>query len=202
MTDLLLVSGLGRCGSTLMMSMLDAGGYPIFERERGGPPGYEHPIAINGARVRSSASGAVKWLCPMDQAPPPRVRGSIFMVRNHHEQSRSHHKFLTTVLRVPDLPGWSIKRHSASLARDEPRSRKALARRGPVMVVRFERLVADPRGVLTELKDWLRAPMDVDAAASVLLERETGSCCLPYLLELTLIENSKRGRDLKTGLPR
>jgi hypothetical protein len=124
------------------------------------------------------------------------------LFRNHHEQTRSHHKFLTAALGVPTLPGWSTKKYSASLARDEPRSLKALQRRGPVWVVRFERLVADPRGALNELKDWLRVPIDVDAAASVLLERETGGCCLPYLLEVTLIENAKRRGDLKTGLPR
>lgn len=195
-TGLVLVAGLGRCGSSLLMQMLDAGGYPIVPGH-GGAPGYEHPANVGRGQLPPGASGALKWLDPQRLAPPPKaeVRGSILLLRDNREQSRSHIKFLSAL--GFDTRGATVRQHAASLRQDEPRARRELVARGSLYVVQFEELIARPRTALAALRSWIGSDLDIEGAASVVRERETGSGCLPYLLEERLLAEqmtAERGR--------
>lgn len=138
---IVLVAGLGRCGSTAMMKAIDATGYPVF----GSPPSYEDDRALKALLGPPSLSGpiAMKWLDPHldeNRIPPGDYRG-IFLTRDHHEQARSMLRFTGT----PENRQ-SVRAVSRGLARDEPKARSMvrLMTRGQFVTVRFEDMVREP----------------------------------------------------------
>jgi hypothetical protein len=190
-TKLLLVSGLGRCGSTLLMQMLAAGGYPLVPGAS--EVGHEHPVNVGVGRLPDDASGALKWLDPQRWAPPPRgcVLGSVLLTREVGEQARSLVKFLRALGEPCSSSEKTIKRFAASLKADVPRALRVLTTRGPVLPVRFELLVEHPVIEITHISEWLGADIDAEAAAQALRPRVTGAACLPHMLEAELIRKSK-----------
>lgn len=195
---LVLVSGLARCGTSLMMQMLSAGGWPVFDSEVATWPGFEHPIALgDGGEPRGD--GLLKWLDPQRVLPPVGVRGSILLRRNSKQQAKSHLKFLSAV-GVP-VGGADWRKLAASFDRDLPLAHAELSRSGPVFGVTFEALVADPRRVLGDISRWIGRPLDLDAAASQMRARPTGGACLPYLLEAQLV-TEPRATPLQREEPR
>jgi hypothetical protein len=186
---LILVSGLGRCGTSLMMQMLSAGGLPVFDREAVGGVAFEHEVAITGAHLPEGAAGLLKWLDPhTEPLPPRRVRGSIFLTRDVKQQALSQKKFSQAfVSRVFETLTW--RELAYSLKRDTKRALGALERRGPVFKARFESLIIRPRPVIEAIAKWLGEPIDVDAAVAQV--RPRGTDCLPGLLELQLMDEEK-----------
>lgn len=187
MTGLVLVSGLCRCGSSLMMQMLTAGGWPAVEPEVAGWPAFEHPANMGRAALPPNASGVMKWLDPQRFTPPfDHVRGSIFLTRDHRNQARSHVKFLRACGIVNGPVAW--RPLAASFGHDERLALKVLRGLGPVMTVRFEDLVTSPLAVLGEVYSFIGERLDVAAAARQLRPRKEGAAVLPYMLEMILLQ--------------
>jgi hypothetical protein len=190
-SGLILVSGLCRCGTSLMMQMLAAGGWPVFDQARAPWPGFEHPANTGEAPLPVDASGIMKWLDPQLFKPPmERVRGSIFLTRNLREQARSHLKFLSAVGVRTGGARWQVL--ADSLKHDEPVARGILAKLGPVLDVRFEDLVTVPRSVMAATSRWIGEPIDTETAAYEVCARVTGASCLPFMLETRLLERRAR----------
>jgi len=196
-----IVTGLGRCGTSLTMQMLAAAGMPVT-----GPwPSYELEAAneqFNAEWVRQQKGAAVKIL-DLHRTNRALIHANyrfIFCVREHTEQAKSIIKLAST------LEGMDFTREQRyacvkDLMVDQ---RRALARAkqfGRVMCVQFEALLTRPRHEALRIAQFVGLPTGgytVNAMVDCILPR--GKKCMPDLS----IENelSKRSKDNaeKTGL--
>lgn len=184
----ILVAGLGRCGSSLVMQMLNAGGvptiglYPAFEDES--------EVALRGdpaAWHALTAGKAVKILDP--HLTPPPAAGSyrtILLTRSIEEQAKSMLKFA----------GAPASRHDrrameALLRRELDQARKALTGIGTGMYfsIPFEDLITEPLKTAFAIAGFVTTywtqPLDPGAMAACVRDRAPE--CLPYLLEPELL---------------
>lgn len=172
------VCGFGRCGSTMAMSMLVAGGCP---------PGNDTRIPYEGdpaALVGRDLSGTcVKLLHggrmgEIPEGPTPAWR-FVWMDRDPAEQGKSMAKFLTVMAPVLGLQALrpSPVRLARTFAEDRPYLLGALRRVGPVLVLDYERVLTQPRKAAKLLRREVWPGLDVDAAAAVVHKR--GGKCRP-----------------------
>jgi len=192
----LTVCGFGRCGSSLVMQMLAAGGiattgdYPAFEDDR------MNFTAFDLRWLAEQRGRAVKILDP-HKVPEfksvPHI--AIWIDRDPREQAKSHAKFVAAVM------GIDVSReHRKAIAnsfRQERREAMLCASADPARLYRttFEQIVEAPAAVLTVLIPWLAAfgfHLDFDAARAVVRRRSRK--CLPYMLEAMLIEGGVNAR--------
>jgi len=189
-TGLVLVAGLTRCGTSLLLQMLHAGGFPIVPGHMGAPA-FEHPANVGGPALPAGAAGAVKWLDPQEHTPPPAVL-SVFLRRDHRQQAKSMAKFLARMDRIPVSRSQRFVLE-ASLRHDEPRALRALRDAGPVFTTSFESLLASPAVILPCIAELAGHPIDFERALAVMKPR--GPRCLPFLLEEQLLsEAAEEGR--------
>lgn len=185
------VVGMPRSGTSLTMSMLEAGGVPIYCEPDNLGSSYESEAVLDlpsdASFLDDCAGKAIKLLEPLRYRPPTTHRYDfVWTSRRHKEQARSHRK----LLRMTGFEGaFPFGPLVASLREDEKRA-LAVLRRYPgsrLHVLRFERLLADPlaaaRGYL-----WLD-PDRIPAMAARVVER--GPKCLPYMLELSTHTGSR-----------
>lgn len=191
---ILFVAGLGRCGTTLAMTMLDAGGFPVT----GPRPSYELPVRWRVARpdmdwLHAQGGRAVKWLDPMHS---PTLLGRlvpravvILLTRRPREQARSQIKLIehTTAIKVNPTGVNAMER---SLRRDLPIMRANL-RSGAAVVheFRFEDVLAAPQAAASRLGEIVAehfgALFDVGAAARVVIKRDPA--CAPHMNMETMV---------------
>ncbi|MGS4945563.1 hypothetical protein ACVDG3_08795 [Meridianimarinicoccus sp. RP-17] len=176
------VAGLGRCGTTMVMAMLDAGGIPVA----GEPPDYEDMRlrpGITDTRWLAGQSGrVVKWIDPTTTFVPDGRYGPIaWLDRNPEEQARSQLKLVAA-----DQPGMSVSRRLrrawvASLRGDRVKARREVQRRGTVLTLSFEAILRDPHKSAESLAAHfaLLGALDVARAASVVEARSPA--CTPDL---------------------
>ena len=170
-----LISGLGRCGSTMMMHMLAAGGVDVV----GAPPAYEveeaSRIPLSAAWLKSIDGRAVKVLDPHRSWRPMIPARVIWLDRDEKEQARSQIKFLR-VMGVP-VAGGSLGKVRAALRADRKRCMAILTGHHRMMF-RFEDILADPRREAARLTTFFPA-IDVEKAAAVVRARDPR--CAPDL---------------------
>lgn len=111
-SDLRIIYGQGRCGTSLIMQMLAAGGavvtgeWPAFEDDR-----YQRQLAGQGdwGWLRDLPPGACLKALDADllepSLPPEVAERGIFLRRNFYEQARSKAKFLRASGRHTNYPG-------------------------------------------------------------------------------------------------
>lgn len=192
-----IVSGFQRCGSSLMLQMLAAGGMPIFHDREMGYPSFETRLQTSAADdpawLNAIDGHAVKWLEPLDTFPSPKVKPDLrvlWMKRDYREQGKSAVKFMRACGAI--VAGGAARRMAASYRHDEPAARLAWARRGRIHTVRFETLLSQPRAVALAVTTFLSVPLDVDRMAAQV--RQRSAACLPHMLEVDLIEQGD-GRE-------
>lgn len=172
--EVVAVAGCSRCGSTLMMQALEAGGMPVYHG--GNRVGYEcdesQEALVSGSAdfLRTIPGHAVKLLDPQRVATPCVPIAWIWMWRDAEQQALSQIKFMGQMFSLirPDT-----KRLAASLRKDNERVPVELSRRpkSRVLVVDFARLLAVPDGVMAELVGFINRPMDIAAMARVVQPR-------------------------------
>jgi hypothetical protein len=187
MTGLLLVSGLTRCGTSLLMQMLSAGGFPIVGGHMGWPA-FEHDVNVGGKPLPRGTVGALKWLDPHRERPP-KAQLSVYLQRDKAEQSRSIGKFLRAI-GVPVDRGFEAA-SAADLRADEPVAIRALEAVGPVLVATFEDMVTFPMAIVAAIEKRTGQSIDVNRAMSAF--RARGKACLPYMLEERLLQEKPPG---------
>lgn len=176
----IIVAGLGRCGSSLVMQMLAAAGVKCA----GEPPLYEHEDTVQGAHLSAAwfaQFGAVKLLMPtlynIDRAADISF---VWMDRNPAEQSRSQIKYMRGV--VPDIYAGVpeprlLEIYRAELARFR-RESLAVVDRFPHIYATFEEALRDPKRIAG------RFGLDRDAMASVIVPRSP-ACRPDMAIEMT-----------------
>ena len=185
-----IVSGFQRCGSSLMLQMLRAGGLKVFHDAEMGYPAFETQRTVDSASesawLEALDGQALKWLEPRHTMPAsvrPELR-IIWMKRDFNEQARSAVKFMRHVVGLA-LPRETRRVFAASYRRDEPSSVSAWGKRGKVHVQRFEHLIENPQQAAIDVQLFLAVPLNVAAMVNEVRERRTA--CLDGFLEMELL---------------
>lgn len=180
MQPVTIVTGMGRCGSSLVMAMLAAGGMPVL----GNAPDYEDDAC--GARdipaelLEANRGRAVKILAAHHHTFPPVMDARIITLRRDAtQQARSQMKLLWHMNRGPAPNRAGVRAVATSIVSDEARcDRIWLLTRLPWMALRFEHILAHPLGAAMQLATFCGLSVDaVPAMAAVVLMR--GPECLP-----------------------
>ncbi len=181
-----IVSGFGRCGSSVVMQMLEAGGFPCV----GDFPSFEDMhVAVMGPIDRAwflSHSGrAMKVLDPHQNLIPRDVPvRAIWLDRDVIQQARSHAKFLRLVAGMP-IPDDYPRNVAESLRKDRPGIYAYLGN-GPVLTLTFERVLAAPAAMAAEINRFVCGHLDESAMAKAVRWRP--ALCAPGMdMELSLI---------------
>lgn len=187
-----IVSGLGRCGTSLVMQMLSAGGlpcvglYPGFEDERAGAE------RVDAAWLARMDGHAVKILDPQRSRPAlPAHRYTLFLTRDHCQQAASQVKFCEMLLGI--RTGRAGRRKLQSfLGSDEKAARIALKLAiSPHREMRFEDIIRHPRQSAQRMAADLSAWWSLDAGAMTACVRRRSTDCLPGLLEAQLVAEAR-----------
>ncbi|MBP3955426.1 hypothetical protein J8F10_09045 [Gemmata sp. G18] len=175
------VSGFGRCGSSLVMQMLHAAGFPVT----GDYPSFE--CEEYGLGGEPPPAGASKVINPECNPPPGGPYRWIWLDRNHAQQAKSQAKLLRELAGIR-LPRRDVRVLACSYA---PARRDAfdVMRRlgGPVLVMSFEELVSDPCASAKRISDFVGCGQ-IEQMANVVKKRSAD--CLPYLLERELLQGA------------
>lgn len=184
------VCGFGRCGSSLVMQMLAAGGMPCV----GEAPAYEIPEVMNLPAswefLEELPGKAVKILDPHLNTPKPGPAYRFIWVDRHPgEQARSIAKFLQVISGMAPLSRNDRKKLQRSLGKDRPLCLNLLARLGgkPPLAIAFESILANPDVAGRRLSDFCGG-LDSKAMAAVVRPRPPQ--CLPYMLEAELLKEA------------
>jgi hypothetical protein len=180
----IVVAGLGRCGTTLVMHMLARGGVAVA----GEAPGYEPEESgpghtIDPAWFRRFAGGAVKVIDPHRNRVPQGVPFFAFWLdREPMQQARSQEKFYRFFEGDPALGQDEMRRWALRLRSERREALSALQHAKGGCFLRFESLIMHPtraaRALGLELERQGIAA-DVDAMAKVPRLRSTA--CAPGL---------------------
>lgn len=184
------VTGFGRCGSSLTMQMLQAGGFPVT----GSFPAYEdHDAAWHVDEPDNFALAcdgrAVKRLDPQRWPLPPGPRYKvIWLDRDPVEQAKSALKMIDAVYPGVAKDKRARRLMAKSYVRDRPLCLDLLEKVGAdVMRLRFEDLVEDTAASAVRIAIHFGADLNIAAMFQAVRDRETGGKCLPYLLETRLL---------------
>lgn len=187
------VCGLPRSGTTLMMSMLHAGGMEVYA---GNMDSFETIRNIElpkfDAFLYDCRGKAVKILDPLYFRPPRSKHNYrfIWMRRNPEEIAKSQFKFFKlenpdAVMRVGNLVNLSNQFRANT---KDSLAMLAKYRTPGVLVVPFEEVLVDPIGVAAKVREYLWLDLDEFAMASVVVER--GPECYDGWLETQLAKES------------
>lgn len=178
----IIVSGFGRCGSSLVMQMLQAGGvqvtgeYPAFEDTRYSLEQQKAPVGV-----------AIKVLDPHKFIPQSGKYRWIWVDRDHNEQAKSQIKFAREVVGIC-CGDDAVQKFANSYKEDRPVCMDVIQQLGgPLLKLRFENVIREPSAAALKIANFVDAT-DSRKMARVVRERPTG--CLPYFLELELLANA------------
>jgi hypothetical protein len=173
-----LVAGLGRCGTTMAMRMLHAGGMiPAVDNE----VAYEHNDMNDAIRDIDSLDGKlVKWLDPhKNRLPHSHDYKIIWMKRDFNQQAKSIAKFANIMAGVPKDRA-SVRSIYRSLPKETDACLRIFKERGiPYIVVAFEDLLILPRQTAITIEKFFNHKLDINRMASCVIPRSKD--CTPDL---------------------
>lgn len=184
MKPTVIVAGSGRCGSSLVMQMLAAGGMSCA----GKPPLYEHADVYEDAALTAewvAQWGAVKMLVPYKYKLGTDIDALvIWLDRDPVQQSRSHRKYLEGVTEklYAGFPEDEIlNAYRNEFKASKTRSLNAL-KGHPRLGMTFEELVQTPIPAASRISRFVARygwALDVGAMAATVAPRSAS--CLPDL---------------------
>jgi tetratricopeptide (TPR) repeat protein len=186
--SIVVVSGLPRSGTSMMMQVLKAGGIPIVADEF--RPADENNIAgyyedqrvtrlhLDNSWVPSIKGRAVKIVAPLVRhlpLAPEFSYGVILMIRDIPEILRSQQDMLARCGHSPDSPA---AEQIAAVWRSQMQTLRRLlaARNIPVLPLEYRQCLLDPRGTAEAVGRFLNLQLDTTAMARVIqpaLARQT-----------------------------
>lgn len=184
MKNTVVVAGLGRCGTSMVMQMLAAAGCPVLGRS----PGFEVDEAMGRITPEISASWeghAVKVLDPQRLGLPVRCK-VVWLDRDVREQAKSQLKLMAAVQSVSVSRG-SRRKLQVMLEKDRIRA-MAVVTRHPLLRLRFEEILEAPTAAAQKLADFTELPgFHVPGAAGRVLKR-SAPCRDGLGIELGLLQ--------------
>ena len=188
-----LVCGLARCGTSLMMRMLHRGGMDVFADNHSA---YEHGL-ISGPTVISVhahrfVGKAAKILDPHRHVWPKTMDARvIWLDRNAKEQAKSQVKFLRLIGGL-SIPGQSWRAIAKALPRDREACMALFCRiKTPVLAMDFEDLLNLPEESATIVNDFIGGFLSVPQMVAC-AERRSPKCAADVSMELRLSEEEMR----------
>lgn len=193
----LLVAGLGRCGTSLVMQMLAGAGLPCV----GEFPAYEVPELNHQepplAWLEAQRGKAMKVLNPhLTRIPPEFEAPVIWLDRNVREQAKSQAKFATMMM--GDLASVSrshLARWQTGLKAERREALAALGRR-PRLIMRFEDLIHRTNFSVLQVSAFLARwwCLSPECMAQAVRPRPSGAACASALaMELALVAEAEAG---------
>ena len=192
-----LVCGLGRCGTSLTMTMLKQGGLSVFADK---PGSYEHSRMVtlpeNSFWVQYADNHALKINDPHLYTPPSNLDYcAVWLTRNPNQQARSMMKLNTVLGKKEQGSRTSYRKKVRWIKRSEPKCHALLKKltKNRVLHYTFEHIISDPftyAEALVELIKFPVAPPDVEAMAACVEARTTDSLKIP--MEVGKFENAVR----------
>jgi hypothetical protein len=188
--DHIIVSGCGRCGSSLVMQMLAAG--------RGGlTPHAEHTVSYEHSDIwrpydewlpKLGPTNPVKLLCPPltpDNLPPKdKTIRFIWLNRSPYQQARSIHKFMR---QSGEHKGLNVHKIIKDIIRDNDRMPDILGQYWDCLVLHFESLIRNPLQQAIAIATFLNdAPLLPEYMVDPVVKNRPTDC-LPYMLEVELV---------------
>lgn len=187
----IVVSGLTRCGSSLMMQMLSSGGCPISCESGNELISGEHSDQLSALKeiaLGLTDGKAIKCLDPHRfPLPPNKKYVIIWMKRDFKEQAKSITKFMQMLLGVRESKRIMIRHFEKSLPTEMIKCHRLLSKY-PILEVEFENIINNPKEEAIKVADFLKdiVTLDTDKMVSVVIERSTG--CYSGMLESVLVE--------------
>lgn len=185
-----IVAGLPRCGSSLLMQMLNAAGF----RCAGDYPGFEPGEILEspeGEFVDSFLGGAMKLLDPhLVMLPPGRKYQFIFLTRSRRQQAQSIVKFVQATGNARGIiTGDGFERMKESLKVDQAVALKNVASHNcPILRIRFEDLIERSFPTVTEIVRFLDFANDEERFTAMMnVIRPRSAQCYAGLLEIELL---------------
>ncbi len=192
-TQTVIVSGLTRCGSSMTMQMLHAGGMPISCAPGNESVSGEHDSQIEALKILATkgANGmAIKCLDPHRFVIPKGNYIIFWCCRDYDQQAKSICKFMEGMLGIK-TDRTTKKSIRKSLPEDTKKCLKKLEKLGPVHKFLFEDTLLDPpliaASIANILKDLVR--LDVAKMANVVYKRSS-DCADGFLIESMLVKKS------------
>jgi hypothetical protein len=181
------VCGFGRCGSSMVMRMLDVGGVPPVAGSAARSyelPSPESTTALGPAELEGRAVKLLDMVLYPELAFPQADRWKfVWMSRDHTQQARSQVKLLRTLGDLPSMtsPSHAVRGFAASYARDQQRAIELLALRGPVWVDTYEAAIREPLAFADRLARFLSPTFDLDAESAAQVVHDRRPYCAPDL---------------------
>lgn len=141
----IIVCGLGRCGTSLVMKMLHAGGMPVFAESSAS---FEHSYLRDPrefALVEPQLQGkAAKILDPHRWTWPEKINARfIWIDRNYHQQALSQVKLLRDMF-AAEIPAGAVAGIERQLPSDCAKSMAVINRGISVLRINFEWILRNP----------------------------------------------------------
>jgi hypothetical protein len=172
------VAGLGRCGTTLMMRMLHAGGMiPAVDNTAA----YEHDSMENAIKDIDTFEGKlVKWLEPQRfKLPAGKEYKIIWMVRDPIEQAKSQAKFLQVMTNLVTDRSSRRKSVEQNIKHTSQCLQMFKDRKIQHVVMKFENVVLYPKDSAILACEFLKLPLDVSKMVQQVIKRHPD--CAPGL---------------------
>lgn len=192
----IIVAGLGRCGSSMTMQMLHASGIPCVGRR----PSFEDDRClqrINSEWLSQQSGRAVKVLDPQRVGIPQGVNCAvIWLDRDTKEQAKSQIKFVEALDGIRIASGaWRGMR--STLRSDRAKAMSVISRH-PVLKLSFEGILSAPRENAVKIADFLSPWFDLSDRIDfmAMAVRRRSPVCAPGLaMEMTLMAESLGNRS-------
>jgi len=192
-----IVTGLGRCGSSLVMRMLHRGGMPVVADDFASYEDLRVTLLPAHAEWLPECVGkALKILDPHEHLLPSAIYAYRFLwlTRDLREQARSQVKFIRANGFRIESQAWRWTERG--LAKDVKRSIDVLQSRyqsSTLLPIRFEHLLAQPGAEARRIAEFCGlAPERAPIMAACVKQRTPK--CLPYLMEYEIVAEEEAAR--------
>ena len=178
------VCGFGRCGSTMAMQMLAAGGLRPGNADE--PPYEGDRVAMAGEDFTGTCVKLLdKPITAAVLAGPTRAWRFIWLDRNRYEQALSYLKFLKHLAPLTGITGdnFTPEQVANTFRRDRPGHIAQLHAAGRVLVLNYDSVLADPAAAADRVRQKILPGLDVTAAAAQVHQRD-GLCRPDLAVEL------------------
>lgn len=184
----IIILGLPRTGTSVILQMLQAGGYPCF----GEAPSFE-PCLVPEIPWNKVKGKAIKLLDPQGSHdyPPPGDYYVIKTKRNEIEQAKSNIKLLRAVGVPVQGSSKEINTISRSILQDNNVIASWAKKQKQWIEIPFEDILKDPEAIAFALQGIVGDYLSLNIKSMISVVKKRSSKCYPTMLELDLIEEAK-----------